>query len=71
MSHRLKRILEEAECRELIAAVDAFIDDEYTRENVIARRAYGFHSPEPLIAMLLLTCGGIQLDPPLAQLAAS
>lgn len=32
---------------------------------VIARRAYGFHSPEPLIAMLLLTCGGIQLDPPL------
>ena len=38
---------------------------------VIARRAYGFHSPEPLIAMLLLTCGGIQLDPPLAQLAAS
>lgn len=37
---------------------------------VIARRAYGFHSPEPLIAMLLLTCGGIRLDPPLAQLAA-
>ncbi len=38
---------------------------------VVARRAYGFHSPEPLIAMLLLTCGGIQLDPPLAQLVAS
>jgi transposase len=38
---------------------------------VIARRAYGFHSPEPLIAMLLLSCGGIQLDPPLAQLSAS
>jgi transposase len=34
---------------------------------VIARRAYGFHSPEPLIAMLLLTCGGIELEPPLAR----
>ena len=34
---------------------------------VIARRAYGFHSPQPLIAMLLLCCGGIKLDPPLAR----
>ena len=34
---------------------------------VIARRAYGFHSPQPLIAMLLLTCGGIKLEPPLAR----
>lgn len=32
---------------------------------MIARRAFGFHGPEPLIAMLFLTCGGIQLDPPL------
>src|SRR5690606_13120691 len=32
---------------------------------VIARRAYGFHGPEPLIAMLHLCCGGITLDPPL------
>lgn len=32
---------------------------------MIARRAYGFHSPPPLIAMLYLCCGGIQLDPPL------
>ena len=31
----------------------------------IARRAFGFHGPKPLIAMLFLTCGGIQLDPPL------
>ena len=38
---------------------------------VIARRAYGFHSPQPLIAMLLLTCGGIQLKPPLARPATS
>ena len=32
---------------------------------VIARRAYGFHSPGPLISMLYLCCAGIQLDPPL------
>jgi len=32
---------------------------------VIARRAYGFHSHEALSAMIFLTCGGIQLDPPL------
>jgi transposase len=34
---------------------------------MIARRAFGFHSPTPLIAMLYLCCGGIQLDPPLPQ----
>jgi len=32
---------------------------------MIARRAFGFHSPEPLISMLHLCCGGIRLDPPL------
>jgi len=32
---------------------------------VIARRAYGFHSAPPLIAMLFLCCGGIDLHPPL------
>ena len=32
---------------------------------VIARRAYGFHSPGPLISMLYLCCGGIELTPPL------
>ena len=32
---------------------------------VIARRAYGFHSPGPLISMLYLCCGGIELAPPL------
>lgn len=31
----------------------------------IARRAYGFHSSPPLIAMLFLCSGGIQLNPPL------
>ena len=34
---------------------------------MIARRAYGFHSPPPLIAMLYLCCGGIRLDPPLPK----
>lgn len=32
---------------------------------MITRRAFGFHSPPPLIAMLYLCCGGITLDPPL------
>lgn len=31
---------------------------------MISRRAYGFHSAAPLISMLHLCCGGIQLDPP-------
>ena len=32
---------------------------------VIARRAFGFHGAEALIAMLFLNCGGISLEPPL------
>ncbi len=32
---------------------------------MIARRAFGFHSPQPLISMLYLCSGGITLDPPL------
>jgi hypothetical protein len=32
---------------------------------MIARRAFGFHSAEALIAMLFLTCSGIELEPPL------
>ena len=31
---------------------------------VVARRAYGFHSPGALISMLFLCCGGIELAPP-------
>ncbi|RMH23243.1 MAG: ISL3 family transposase [Acidobacteria bacterium] len=34
---------------------------------LVARRAYGFHSHQALIAMLFLNCGGIVLDPPLPQ----
>jgi len=34
---------------------------------MIARRAYGYHSPPPLIAMLYLCSGGIVFDPPLPR----
>jgi transposase len=37
------------------------------RLRMIARRAFGFHSSKPLIAMLFLCCGGITLQPPLPQ----
>lgn len=52
----------------------AYISDRLTngiveginnRLRTIARRAFGFHKPEPLIGMLYLCCGGIQLDPAL------
>ena len=60
--------------RKHFEGVMAYIDERLTngivegihnRLRVIARRAYGFHSPGPLIAMLFLCCGGIELDPPL------
>ncbi len=35
------------------------------RLRTIARRAFGFHSHKPLIAMAFLCCGGITLNPPL------
>jgi transposase len=34
---------------------------------VITRRAYGFHSPEALIARIFLSCGGIELQPTLPK----
>jgi len=35
------------------------------RARMVARRAFGFHSPEPLISMIFLCCGGVELNPPL------
>ena len=35
------------------------------RIRMVARRAFGFHSAEALMAMLYLCCSGIQLNPPL------
>jgi transposase len=35
------------------------------RLRMIARRAFGFHSPQPLIALLFLCCGGVTVNPPL------
>lgn len=37
------------------------------RLRMIARRAFGFHGPGPLISMLFLCCGGIELKPPLPR----
>lgn len=34
---------------------------------MIARRAFGFHTSNALIAMIFLTCGGLRLDPPLPE----
>lgn len=44
---------------------NGFTEGTNNKLRLVARRAYGFHSPQPLIAMLFLTCGGIRLSPPL------
>lgn len=44
---------------------NGFTEGTNNKLRLVARRAFGFHSPQPLIAMLFLTCGGIQLNPPL------
>ena len=60
--------------RKHAAGILAYLDTRMTngpvgginnKLRVIARRAYGFHSPKPLISMLYLCCGGIKLAPPL------
>jgi transposase len=60
--------------RQHLDGVRAYIQERLTngivegtnnKLRMIARRAFGFHSPEALIAMLFLCCGGIVLDPPL------
>lgn len=35
------------------------------KTRLITRVAFGFHSAEPLMAMIYLCCGGMELDPPL------
>ena len=60
--------------RKHAAGILAYLDTKMTngpveginnKLRVIARRAYGFHSPGALISMLFLCCGGIELAPPL------
>ena len=60
--------------RKHAAGILAYLDTRMTnglaeginnKLRVIARRAYGFHSPGPLISMLFLCCGGIELAPAL------
>jgi len=44
---------------------NGFTEGINNKLRMVARRAFGFHSADALIAMLFLTCGGIRLDPPL------
>jgi transposase len=44
---------------------NATVEGFNTKLRMIARRAYGFHSPSALIAMLFLVSGGIELNPPI------
>jgi transposase len=44
---------------------NAVVEGINNRLRMIARRAFGFHSHYPLISMLFLCCGGIELSPPL------
>lgn len=62
--------------REHLDGIRAYIQERLTngiaeginnKLRMVARRAFGFHSAEALIAMLFLCCGGIVLDPPLPQ----
>lgn len=46
---------------------NAVVEGINTSLRMVARRAYGFHSARPLIAMLFLIKGGVQLDPPLPR----
>jgi len=44
---------------------NAIVDAFKNRFRMIARRAYGFHSAEALQAMILFSCGDIQIGQPL------
>ncbi len=46
---------------------NGIVEGTNNRLRMIARRAFGFHSPDALISMLYLCCGGIALQPPLPQ----
>jgi transposase len=43
---------------------NATVEGINNRLRTVARRAFGFHSPEALMGMLFLCCGGIELAPP-------
>ena len=44
---------------------NAVVEGINNRLRMIARRAYGFHSHHPLVSMIFLCCGGVELSPPL------
>jgi transposase len=52
-----------------VRLTNGIVEGINTHLRMIARRAYGFHSAEPLISMLFLCAGGIQLNPPLPTVA--
>ncbi len=47
---------------------NGFTEGINNKLRMVARRAFGFHSADALIAMLFLTCGGIHLDPPIPEI---
>ena len=47
---------------------NGFAEGINNKLRMIARRAFGFHSADALIAMLFLNCGDIRLDPPLPDI---
>jgi len=56
--------------RDILAYIDfgltnGLVEGINNRVRMVARRAFGFHSAEALIAMVYLCCGGISLHPPL------
>ena len=46
---------------------NGIVEGTNNRLRMLARRAFGFHSPDALISMRYLCCGGIELHPPLPQ----
>jgi transposase len=46
---------------------NGIVEGTHNHLRMIARRAFGCHSADALIAMLYLCCGGIELHPPLPQ----
>jgi transposase len=48
-------------------STNGFTEGINNRVRMIARRAFGYHDPQPLISMIFLCCGGIALRPPLPR----
>jgi hypothetical protein len=51
--------------RQHLRLTNGLLEGINTRLRMVARRAFRFHSSAPLIAMMLLLCGGIDREPTL------